>query len=209
MAMGGSVAAGGGSPSLAADRAVWLAEEILPHEPALRRWLRERLALPGTDADDIVQESYARLAGLDCITHVREPRAYLFTVARSVVHHHLRRAQVVAFETVAELDGLGAEAPGTDSPEHFACSRQQLALAHELLASLPNRCREVFSLRRIEGLSQREVAEKLRISQSTVEKHMIKALRLLMAGVGGRTAASTMASPLSRPGRVERSHGKR
>ena len=40
MAMDGSVAAGGGSPSLAADRAVWLAEEILPHEPALRRWLR-------------------------------------------------------------------------------------------------------------------------------------------------------------------------
>lgn len=206
MAMDGTGADGSGRPPLAADRAVWLAERILPYEPALRNWLRERLALSAADADDIIQESYAKLAGLESVDHVREPRAYLFTVARSLVHQHLRRAQVVAIETVAELDGLGVEAPRA-SPERIASSRQQLALAQRLLAGLPGRCREVFRMRRIEGLSQREVAARLGISQSTVEKHMIKALRLLMAGLraaddgqaAGRTGAGT--------DRMGRTHG--
>lgn len=206
MTMDGTGARGGPPPLLDAGRAVWLAEQILPHEPALRSWLRERLSLSGADADDIVQETYAKLAGLDSVDHIREPRAYLFTAARSLVHQHLRRAQVVAIDTVAELDGLGVEAPRA-SPEHFASSRQQLALAQRLLAGLPGRCREVFGMRRIEGLSQREVATRLGISQSTVEKHMIKALRLLMAGL--RAADETQAAERAggRKDRVGRTHG--
>lgn len=221
MTAAGSGASGGAPPPLTAARAAWLAEEILPHEPALRRWLCDRLALPGTEVDDIVQESYARLAGLESVAHIREPRAYLFTTARSVVQQHLRRAQVVAIDAVAELDGLGTQMPGFESPERFVSSRQQLALAQELLASLPRRCREVFSLRRIDGLSQREVADKLRISQSTVEKHMIKALRLLMAGAGtGATVSAREQAQGQARGqavgrtdrcsdRVGRSHGSR
>lgn len=204
--MDGTGTGGAGRSPLAAGRAAWLAEQILPHEPALRRWLRERLALSAADADDIIQESYARLAGLESVDHVREPRAYLFTAARSLVHQHLRRAQVVAIETVAELDGLGVAAPRA-SPERFASSRQQLALAQRLLAGLPGRCREVFRMRRIEGLSQREVAARLRISQSTVEKHMIKALRLLMAGLRAADDGQATERGGARTDTMDRTHG--
>src|SRR5690606_18225440 len=110
------------------------------------------------------------------VDHLAEPRAYLFSVQRSLVQQQVRRRQVVAIETMAELDGLGAEAPQA-SPERVASAREQLALAQRLLAAMPARCRQVFRLRRIEGLSQREVSERLRIRQSTVEKHMIRALR--------------------------------
>jgi len=183
-----------GQSPLPDGRTAWLAEQILPHEPALRRWLRERLSLVPADVDDIVQESYARLAAMEAVDHVTEPRAYLFTVARSLVQQQLRRRQVVAIETMAELDGLGAEAPQA-SPERVASSREQLALAQRLLSELPARCRQVFRLRRIEGLSQREVAERLRISESTVEKHMIRALRLMMAGIGDADAPAPGQSP--------------
>lgn len=203
--MDDSRAGGGGRPLLAVGRAQWLADQILPHEPSLRRWLRERLALSAADADDIIQESYATLAALESVEHVREPRAYLFTVARSLVQQHLRRAQVVAIETMAELDGLGTEAPRA-CPEGFASARQQLALAQRLLAELPSRSREVFRMRRIEGLSQREISERLRISQSTVEKHMIKALRLLMAGMSAAEDPDVVAAE-GRAGSKERSHG--
>lgn len=193
---------------LAADRAVWLAEQVLPHEPALRRWLGERLALRAHDVDDVVQESYAKLAALDSIDHVREPRAYLFTVARSLVQQQLRRAQVVAIETMAELDGLGMQAEASrSSPEWFASSRQQLALAQRMLARLPARAREVFQMRRIEGLSQKEISARLKISQSTVEKHMIKALRLLMAEVGAAGDPQAADSVQTRTGRKGRTHG--
>ncbi|MCE7032539.1 RNA polymerase sigma factor [Lysobacter sp. GX 14042] len=191
---------------LSSGRAAWLAEHVLPHEPELRRWLGGRLGLPAQDVDDIVQESYAKLAGLDGVEHVREPRAYLHTVARSLVHQHLRRAQVVAIETMAELDGLGGQDPGA-SPERFAASRQQLALAQRLVAGLPGRCQEVFRLRRIEGLSQRETSARLKISQSTVEKHMVKALRLLMAGVQTNDEAAPAPPGRASPGR-NRSHGR-
>ncbi|MGY0561265.1 RNA polymerase sigma factor [Luteimonas sp. A277] len=192
---------------LPAGRAAWLAERILPHEPALRAWLGGRLALPAQDVDDIVQESYAKLAGLADVEHVREPRAYLYTVARSLVHQHLRRAQVVAIETMAELDGLGVHAPNA-SPERFVSSRQQLALAQRLLAGLPTRCRQVFRLRRIEGLSQREISTRLKISQSTVEKHMVKALRLLMAGVQAGDGSVSASRDSADVDKGERSHGR-
>lgn len=206
MEIDGTGAGGSGRPPLAAGRAVWLAEQIIPHEPGLRRWLHERLALSAADADDIIQESYARLAELESVDHVREPRAYLFTVARSLVHQHLRRAQVVAIETVAELDGLGVEAPRA-SPERIVSSRQQLVQAQRLLEGLPGRCREVFRMRRIEGFSQREVAARLRISQSTVEKHMIRALRLLMAGLRTVEGGHGPDHAAGRKDRMDRTHG--
>ncbi|TWT17951.1 RNA polymerase sigma factor [Luteimonas wenzhouensis] len=190
-------------------RTAWLAEHVLPHEPALRGWLRERLALAPADVDDVVQESYARLAGMGAVDHVAEPRAYLFTVARSLVQQQLRRRQVVAIETMAELDGLGAEAPQA-SPERVASAREQLALAQRLLAAMPARCRQVFRLRRIEGLSQREVSERLRISQSTVEKHMIRALRLMMDGISAAPAGDGQVpgAGVDHIGREERAHGQ-
>ena len=189
-----------GQSPLPDGRTAWLAEQILPHEPALRRWLRERLSLVPADVDDIVQESYARLAAMEAVDHVTEPRAYLFTVARSLVQQQLRRRQVVAIETMAELDGLGAEAPQASA----SCSREEATRSGEACGAsapspssseLPARCRQVFRLRRIEGLSQREVAERLRISESTVEKHMIRALRLMMAGIGDADAPAPGQSP--------------
>lgn len=167
---------------LSDDRALWLAEHVLPHEAALRGWLRGRLALAAQDVDDIVQESYATIAALDDVSHVRDPRGYLYTVARSLVLQHLRRAQIVAFETIAEFDAMpvaGAEPP----PEQVASARQQLGRLRELLRALPLRAREAFLLRRVEGLSQREIAQRLGISENTVEKHVGKALRMLMAGM--------------------------
>lgn len=76
------------------DRACWLARHILPHEAALRSWLARR-PVNGVDFDDVVQESYAILANADEVDHIRNPRNYLFEVAKSVIARELRRARVV------------------------------------------------------------------------------------------------------------------
>ncbi len=164
--------------TLAAERALWLAEHVLPCEQGLRDWLRRRMAQP-QDVDDVIQETYAILAALADVSHVRAPRAYVYQVAQSVVLQQLRRAQVVSMEMVAEFDRLpmtGEEA----SPERLASSRQELNKVTALIAQLPDKCRQAFVLRRVEGFSQREIAERMQISENTVEKHVCKGIRLLM-----------------------------
>lgn len=158
-------------------RAEWLAQHVLPHEPALRAWLSRR-AVPHADVDDIVQESYAVLAGLPGVAHIGSPRAYVFRTAWSLILRQVRRSQVVSIHTVEDLGALDLEA---DEPglERQLSGRQELRRLAAAIDSLPPRCREVFMLRKVEGLSQREVARHSGLSESTVEKHVGKAVRLL------------------------------
>lgn len=168
------------------ERARWLARHVLPHEPALRAWLRHRRVVD-LDVDDIVQETYARLSSIDSVEGVRNARTYAFQTAYSVIMSHLRRSRVVAIRAVADIDQLGAvaEAP---SPEDELVDRDELLRLAEAIAAMPEKVRAVFRLRRVEGLSQRLVAERLGLAESTVEKHMAKGFRLLMDrfGRGGK-----------------------
>lgn len=164
--------------ALAVQRALWLAEHVLPCEPGLRDWLRRRLSLR-QDVDDVVQETYAILAAMADVSHVRQPRAYVYQVAQSVVLQQLRKAQVVSIEAVAEIDRFALTGDEV-CPERSASSRQELARIGALIAGLPDKCREAFVMRRVEGYSQREIAERMQISENTVEKHVCKGIRVLM-----------------------------
>jgi RNA polymerase sigma-70 factor (ECF subfamily) len=193
------------SAAQARQRALWLAEHVLPHEPGLRDWLQRRLSVR-QDVDDVIQETYAILAAMADVTHVRQPRAYVYTVAQSVVLQQLRRAQVVSIEAVAEIDRV-AVLPEEASPERTASSRQELARIGALIDSLPAKCREAFVLRRVEGYSQREIAQRMQISENTVEKHICKGIRLLMDAMkrdGDRTETGT-----DQPGAGETWHARR
>src|SRR3546814_21119506 len=83
------------------ERTRWFFRSILPHEPALRAW-RGRCMVPGIDPDDIIQESYAILAGLDRVDSIQHPRAYLFQIARSQITRHVRRARIVSLNRSEE-----------------------------------------------------------------------------------------------------------
>jgi len=168
------------------ERAGWLADQILPHEPALRAWLRPRVR-PALEVDDVVQETYAILAGLEAVDRIRDPRAYLFAVARSVVLQALRRSRVVPIELVAEIDRWSIH-EGENPPERQAGEHQQLRQLARLIATLPDKCREAFVLRKVHGYSQREIAVRMKVSENTVEKHIGKGLRLLMRALASECA---------------------
>lgn len=172
------------------ERGLWLAQHILIHEPELRSWLWRR-KVPGIDVDDVIQESYAIFAGLRAVEHIHHPRIYLFQVAKSVMLQDLRRSRVIAFSAFAEFDALSLpdEAP---SPEAVALGRQELGRLAELIDKLPRKCREAFVLRKVRGLSQREVAIEMGVSENTVEKHIGKALGTLgsLIGRGGNRRLS-------------------
>jgi RNA polymerase sigma factor (sigma-70 family) len=156
----------------------WLAKDILVHERSLRAFL-SRFFKSIADIEDAVQETYARLIALNDPTFlaVRNWHAFLFTTARNVALDRLRKARVVSLDAMAEMGGADVldEAPPIDEELN---ARQELALLLETIASLPNRCRETLTLRKLYGMSQREIARRLNISESTVEKHVAYGVRL-------------------------------
>lgn len=191
------------------ERARWLAKHVLPREAALRNWLRAK-RLQGVDLDDVVQETYAVLAGLPSVEDIGNPASYAFQVAHSIVLQQLRRARVVSIETIADWERLG-QSDEQPSPEREVVARDELQQIMTEVRALPPRCRQVFLLRKMEGLSQREIARRLGIAEGTVEKQIQKGLALLMRRVGrggphaGAPSEET-SSETHEHARVERRH---
>jgi RNA polymerase sigma factor (sigma-70 family) len=155
----------------------WIADHILPWEPEVRRWLSRRTySLSPDDIDDLIQEAYVRIWSAD-FRSIQNGRAFLYAVARNSLRDQFRRAQVVQMECVAELDALDIEeAPG---PERMVSARQQYEQLVDIVNDLPRQRRAVFSARKFEGLSIREIAKRLGLSEKTVANH----LRLALAQV--------------------------
>lgn len=158
----------------------WFAREVLPHEADVRRWLARRVrGLPDCHVDEIVQETYARLWAVGA-ERILNPRAYFFVTARHVVGEVLRRSRVVSIETMADIEVLDI-AHQDVGPERRLSGREEIERVRQAMAKLPPKCREAFELRKFGELSQREIAQRMQLSESTVEKHLVKALRVIMS----------------------------
>jgi len=156
----------------------WVGSNIVPHEGDLRAWLR-KVGTPDDEIDDLVQEAYVRLAQLSSVRHIRNGRAYLFTTARSVMLQRLRREQIVRIEMIGELESLNI-ADAAPSPERQVGARLQLERILAIIDQLPDRCREIFRLRRIEGVPQKEIAARLRLPEHIVEAEATRGLKQIM-----------------------------
>lgn len=155
-----------------------MGREILPHERDLRIWLQRRL-VDAADVEDIVQECYCRLAQLDDVAHVTMPRAYLFTMARNLVQRQRKRARVVRIEAIGDPFDTPWESE-LPSPERIAAARQELGRVQAALATLSDRARRIFVMRKVEGLTQKEIAQALGVSETIVENEASRSLRAVL-----------------------------
>ena len=159
----------------------WIAREVLPHEGDVRKWIK-RFGANGVDEDDVIQEAYCRLAGVGDSEQVRSARAYFFTVARNIILEQLRRGRVVHIDNMAEIDRLHI-VDDEPSPERTFSGREELARVRRLIAELPERCQMIFTMRKIEGLSQREIALRMGVTENIVEKEVAKGLRFILDAI--------------------------
>jgi RNA polymerase sigma factor (sigma-70 family) len=158
------------------EQARWFATEVQPHRPALRAWLLARFpTLP--DVDDLVQESLARMLRAREAGPIGSARALLFTTARNLALDAVRRQRVVRFEQITDETPPSVLADGIDVFESVS-KQQELELLTKAIQSLPERCRQVFTLRTAYGLTQKQIADRLGVSLSTVEKQMTQGIRL-------------------------------
>lgn len=149
--------------------------EVQPHRPALRAWLLARFpTLP--DVDDLVQETFVRVYRARQTITIQSTRALLFTTARNLALDAVRRQRVVTFEPITETSDSPVLADGCDVAANVN-KQQELELLTQAIQALPDRCRQVFTLRTAYGFTAKQIAEKLKVSESTVEKEMAKGIR--------------------------------
>jgi RNA polymerase sigma-70 factor (ECF subfamily) len=154
----------------------WFIDEVLPHRAAFRRQAA-RLVAPA-DAEDLVQEAYARALDASHQREIANPRAFVMTIVRNLAHERHRRAAVVRFEHLADMEAMDF---ADDTPDQFAIVSGQIELSRlmALMETLPPQARTVVQLRRFEGMLPRDIAVRLGLSVSTVEKHLAKGLAIL------------------------------
>ncbi len=178
----------------------------LEYEGVLRACLY-RYVRNSADVDELLQETYTHLLTAGATPNreeIRSIRAFALTVARNVALSWLRHRQVVPIELVADLEALEL-LDERGQVEEIVNTHQELALLTAAVASLPTRCRQVFTLRKVYGLSQKEIAAELNISENTVEQHLAKGMRLCSAALADSPMAERRAQWFERARRrVER-----
>jgi len=126
-------------------------------------------------AADLTQEAFMRLVNLAQSTSVTYPRALLFRTATNLAIDHLRKEK--SDQHVGEELDLAMEIPsGAPSAERTVQDKQRLKIFFGAIETLPPRSREAFLLHRVHDCSYREIATRLRISESAVEKLIMRAL---------------------------------
>jgi RNA polymerase sigma-70 factor (ECF subfamily) len=145
----------------------WFAEEVQPHASMLRAWLQRQFP-SFCDVDDIVQDACLQVLEARKNGEVHSPKAFLFATARNLALSHLRHREVERIDPLAEIEALSVM--DMDAGVHETVARnEELELLTQAIQSLPTRCRQIFTLRKIYQLSQKEIAAQLGISEHTVE----------------------------------------
>ena len=150
----------------------------------LRRYLGRMLG-NASEAQDVAHDAYVRVYPKVQDESARNPEAVLFTTARRLALNKIKRRTIAPFTSVEpHLENAASATPGVVQQ---VMARQELQQLEVALAQLPPGCRTVLLLRKIELLSHAEIAARLGISLSTVEKQHARALRLLRVALPART----------------------
>jgi RNA polymerase sigma-70 factor (ECF subfamily) len=179
----------------------WFRREVLPLERSVTRYIKRNWRV-AADVQDLRQEIYERALIGARSELPRHTGHYLRAVARNHLINRARRAKVVSFELVGDMTMFDARFDPFSAERHLS-ARDELRRAEAGLARLPPRCREVVRLRKVEGHSTRETAERLGISVDTVEKQLTQGMRALVDFMLGGTGK------ISRPQVLRRGLGRR
>lgn len=155
----------------------WFAEAVLPFAGNYRAYAR-KLTRDAAEAEDLVQEAYAKVLGMSDWRRLERPERFVLTIIRNLAFERVRRAKVVGIRQIGVLEMEALPDPAPDAYA-VASAREELVRVIEAVERLPEQCRRVVTLRKMEGLSPSQIAVRLNLSISTVEKHLAKGLALL------------------------------
>ncbi len=151
-----------------------VSESFLENSAFLKKFL-SRYFSNQQDIEDVSQEAYLRAFVEEQNKGVKSPKAFIFHVARNVALSRLSKKsrQITDYlEDLPSMEITGIEA-GADSQLE---AQELLELYCEAVATLPEKCRQAFILRKVHGLSHKEISSKLSVSASSVDKYLKRGL---------------------------------
>jgi RNA polymerase sigma factor (sigma-70 family) len=172
-------------------------ESYLENEVALKRYLRR--FIPAREAaDDLAQEAFLRAFAAESERMIEAPKSFLFKVAKNLALNELARQSSMATEPLGDFEGQEVlEDSSQVAVDDVVDSRERIRLLARAIAALPPQCAKVFILRKMQGMSQKDIAVRLNISVRTVENHVALGLsrcRAYMRAHGGASGAESVNS---------------
>ena len=152
-----------------------ISEAFFENESFLKKFLTRFLSRP-QDIEDVAQETFLKAFSAEKHREIRSPKAFLFRIAKNAALTNLTKKTQLITDYIEDLDSPEVLCDEV-SVEDQVAGGQKLALFCQAAASLPPQCRRAFLMRKVYGLSHKEISERLGISTSTVEKHVANGLQ--------------------------------
>ena len=148
--------------------------------------------VPQRDLEDVVQDTYLRIRDVKSTEKIRNPESFIYRTARNLALDRIKRAEsrlVDAYDDVESAAEL-VERVDDDATYREVASSREFGDFCSAVHELPEQCRRVFVLRKVYGFSQKEIAASLSISESAVEKHVARGLKLTYLHLKTRQAST-------------------
>lgn len=199
-------------PAVDESLQAWFKREILCHEELLMRFLA-RVWPRRDELADIRQETYARVYESARKLRPRMPKAFLFATARHLMADRVRRERIVSISAGRDNDYLQALVDEI-SPERRVSATEELAKLARALNRLPPKCRQVFWLRRVQDVPQKQLADQLGVTEKAIERQLTTGIRLVTQYMRldpltcGKDAEADEAVRADDPDGTEHEHGQ-
>lgn len=128
--------------------------------------------VPPREVEDIVQETYVRICQIEKKETIKLPRSFLLRTAKNLAFDHLKRAETRLVDSVDDMTEFDRFISDDDEVFQQVATDKEFSQYCQAIRQLPIQCRKVFVLKKVYGYSQKEIAHKIEISESTVEKHI-------------------------------------
>ena len=166
-----------------AEISAWFRREVLPLERQLVHFIRHNWRVE-SEVMDLMHDVYELAIGSARNGLPTATRPYLFVIARNHLINRAKRARIVSFELVADLEQIESEV-GTFDQDRYLSARESLRRVQDALGRLTPRVRQIVELRKIDGLNVRETAELLGIGSDAVRQQTTTGMRILAEYVFG------------------------
>jgi len=144
------------------------------YQSSLKYFIAGYLVNP-QDVDDVCQETFLRTYKSSLENDVKKPKSFMFRVAKNLIISDFRKAATKLNEYVEDIDLIESSIE-PDELEHNALAQEKLGVMCEAIAGLPNKCRQAVVMRKVYGLSTKDIAKRMNISTITVSNYITKGM---------------------------------